>query len=285
MRRASGHPGGTPLTIDAEWFALLNDLLASGAARSPRGLATRDLSSRTVVVDARRPVLLNPARKLSYRFMAAEAYWILSGSDRVDEIAPWGEPIRAFSDDGVTFFGAYGPKFIEALPYVLAKLAADPDTRQAGFTLWRLNPPKTLDTPCTIALFFRRRKRLTREASIWEGTEEEVLDVHAFMRSSDVWLGLPYDVFNFSAIGWRVAAELNAATNAVLSPGVLYLTAASSHLYETNFAAARVAAATLPDREAAMVPSAFWSDPGEMMDLLKALRDTKKGDPLRWWER
>ena len=111
------------MTMNEAWKSVVTDLLTSGVTNFPRGFTTLDLSHRTVFVDARYPVLTNPIRKLSYRFMAAEAYWILSGSNRVDEIAPWGDPIRAFSDDGETFFGAYGPKVVAQLPYVIAKLA------------------------------------------------------------------------------------------------------------------------------------------------------------------
>ena len=189
------------------WLQTLDDLVNHGHVVSPRGQETRELPQRTIVVDMNRPVLNIPERNLGYKFMAAEAYWILTGDYRVETIAPYSKAISQFSDDGVTFFGAYGPKITHQFQYVLNKLVEDPDTRQAGLTIWRENPPQTKDVPCTVAIFF----------SIRRGE----LNCHVFMRSSDAWLGVPYDVFNFSMLSHAVCGCLNASKlkDFALTPG------------------------------------------------------------------
>ena len=215
-------------------------------------------------------MLCVPERQLSYAFMAAEAYWILSGDNRVETIAPYNQHISQFSDDGTTFFGAYGPKIFSQLDYVILKLCEDPGTRQAGLTIWQENPPSTKDVPCTIAVFFNIRNLK--------------LNCHIFMRSSDIWLGLPYDVFNFSMLAHLVCAELNQLSANVLEPGLLYLTMASSHLYDTNFDQAirctsgQVALSQNP------TPEQLFMSRSDLMTRLRLLRDTKPGDHLRWWE-
>ena len=172
------------------------------------------------------------------------------------------------SDDGETFFGAYGPKIVAQLDYVVAKLLEDQDTRQAGLTIWRENPPATKDVPCTVAAFFNIRNGQ--------------LNAHVFMRSSDVWLGVPYDVFNFSMLAHLVCAHLNKRGLRV-APGHLFLTAASSHLYAINWDDAKlcVMGDVLEQHE---TPHILFEDPGEMMDWLRDLRETRPGDDLRWWE-
>jgi thymidylate synthase len=56
------------------------------------------------------------------------------------------------------------------------------------------------------------------------------------MRSSDVWLGWPYDVFNFSMVGASVVLALRLHPKFEgLQLGELYLTAGSQHLYETHY--------------------------------------------------
>jgi hypothetical protein len=55
------------------------------------------------------------------------------------------------------------------------------------------------------------------------------LNVIVNMRSSDLWLGLPYDIFNFSMIGLAMAAEVDAA------PGSIRMHLGSAHIYEKNF--------------------------------------------------
>lgn len=209
------------------WLATLGKIFSEGLDVAPRGMKTLELQHHTVQLNMSQPVVLCPKRKLSYTFLAAEALWILAGDDRVETIAPYNNNIAAFSDDGHRFFGAYGPRIMEQFDYVTGKLLEDRDTRQAVMTIWRKNPPKTKDVPCTVAIMFSNRKGR--------------LHCHVFMRSSDAWLGLPYDVFNFSLLAAKVACEFNKRCDPreTLELGFLHLTAASSHLYEKNFAAAR----------------------------------------------
>ena len=266
------------LNADRVWLSQLADIFANGSPRAARKLHTLDLVGSHIVVDMMTPVVTVAERKLSYRFMAAEASWILSGSDKVSGIAPWNKNISQFSDDGVTFFGAYGPKIQDQKQYVIRKLREDPDTRQAGLTIWRENPPQTKDVPCTIAMFFSRR-----------GT---FLDSNVFMRSSDAWLGLPYDIFNFSMVTVDICNSLNAANRmspqapaaSAILPGRLHLTMASSHLYERDFAAATACLRSTADNQNP-VPDEYWR--GGMVTTatrLAVLRETSPMDKFRWWD-
>lgn len=250
------------------WLEALNDILTNGRLIAPRGQRTLELPQRTMEINTRKPVLTIPSRKLNYQFMAAEAYWILSGDNQVATIAPWNKNIAQFSDDGETYFGAYGPRIHAQLDYVVHKLLEDPDTRQAGLTIWRENPPATKDVPCTVAIFFNIRYNK--------------LNCHVFMRSSDVWLGVPYDVFNFSMLNHLVCAALRENDKDVL-PGTLYLTAASSHLYERNFEEARACLDTdvLPQHP---TPLRLFTNIDDLEICLRELRNSRPGDSLRWWE-
>jgi thymidylate synthase len=53
------------------------------------------------------------------------------------------------------------------------------------------------------------------------------------MRSSDVWLGLPYDVFTFTMLQNLAAADLGSEI------GTFYMNLGSSHLYASNFEGAK----------------------------------------------
>jgi len=258
------------MIFDLVWLETLEKTLAKGKEVSPRGRKTLELPQHTVEVDARRPVLMIPERKLSYQFMAAEAYWILTGDNRVETIEPWNKHITKFSDDGKVFAGAYGPKVVEQLNYVVKALAKDSDTRQAVMTIWRPNPPPSKDIPCTVALDFKMR-----------GAQ---LNCHAFMRSSDQWLGLPYDVFNFSMLTHLVCGLYHAnGTRPAIEPGTLYLTAASSHLYEEQWEDARKLIRNSYAQCTAKTPEKLYTSPAKLLATLEMLRDTKAGDSLRWW--
>lgn len=257
--------------LTSVWMLALAVTQGKGRRVLPRGMETKELMSQTYIIDMRRPVLTCPERKLSYRYLAAEAYWILSGDNKVATIAPYNDNISKYSDDGQTFFGAYGPKIVDQLPYVVAKLHEDPMSRQAGLTIWREKPGVTKDVPCTVAMFFHIRDNL--------------LHASVFMRSNDVWLGLPYDAFTFAMVAHLVCAHLNEDIGAnLLSPGELHLTAASSHLYKENFTAATRCAGygtNLPQR---LTPSELFISPKMTLEYLKDLRETKPGSALRWWE-
>jgi thymidylate synthase len=268
------------------WRTLLSSILLNGVEVSPRGQRTKELAQKTIEVDMRRPVLTDPDRKLSYQGMAAEAHWIVTGDSSLAGIEPWLPKMRDFSDDGLTLAGAYGPRIAEQMAYVVTKLMDDKDTRQATMTLWNRNPGPSKDYPCTVAMDFKRRPDP-------EYQDLEVLNMHVFMRSSDAWLGIPYDVFSFSMVAHQVCALVN--TNLSLqgkayepiTPGTLYLTAASSHLYERNWLEALACLAPftdLPDESQYLTPSFMYTQPDRLMSRLQMLRTTKPGDRLRWWE-
>ena len=137
-----------------EWLSELSWAFNKGNDVTPRGQLTKEVLQQTSIVSMRRPVITLPERKLSTKFLGGEAYWILSGDNRVETIAPYNKNIVNYSDDGVTFFGAYGPRILSQLDYVIDKLKSVADTRQAVLTIWRENPPETKVVPCTVSVQF-----------------------------------------------------------------------------------------------------------------------------------
>jgi thymidylate synthase len=219
------------------WNRVLEDVLDHGVICSPRGKRVKELIGYQSVIDMSRPVVNVTARKLGRRFMCAEAAWILSGDNRVATIKNYSPTIDSFSDDGVYYRGAYGPKIVDQITYAVDKLLEDPDTRQSVINIWRENPRESKDVPCTISVQFLIR-----------GDRLHVIDT---MRSSDAWLGVVYDWFNFSMLAGYVLLLLRERRDEArgslstslmferLSLGSLYLNAGSEHLYETNWEAAR----------------------------------------------
>lgn len=280
------------MNMNFEWYQALVSVMLHGEKVAPRGIAVRELMHRTIKVDMRNPVLTIPERNLNYRFMAAEAGWILSGSDRLEDLGSQADRLRPYSDDGLTLTGAYGPRFVRQLGYVVKALNDDPDTRQATMTIWRPEAARAYqdlgqvskDVPCTVAVDFKFR--------------DGKLSTHVFMRSSDVWLGLPYDVFTFTMMACRVAELLSYP----VLLGDLYLTAASSHIYDRNTDDASLLITAIQERLGSAnndpmaggkdlplefyMPETRLATPGRgVRDRLHALRGSRVGDPMRWWER
>lgn len=203
------------------WYNLLLEVMSKGARSAPRGQKIVEILNNTLEIDMKYPVVTWKARKMGYRFMVAEAAWILNGDNKVSTIGPWSKEISRFSDDGISFFGAYGPKFVDQSLYVSNTLLADRDTRQAVINIWRENPGPTKDVPCTINLQFLIR--------------DNKIHTVANMRSSDCWLGVPYDAFNFTMMTATIMLRLRQLGWDNLQLGTLYMNAGSRHIYERNF--------------------------------------------------
>jgi hypothetical protein len=109
-------------TTNMNWQGLLDVIMTSGIETSPRGKKTKELMGFKSMIDMNQPVITIKERGLGYKFMAAEAAWIMSGDNRVSTIAPFSKQISNFSDDGILFFGAYGPRIRDQLGHVTSGL-------------------------------------------------------------------------------------------------------------------------------------------------------------------
>lgn len=222
------------MTMDgtSAWRRRLGIILDSGRVVAPRGKRTLELlNPQPLVLDLARPVVTLRERKLNYRFMVAEALWILSGSNRLSPLTRFVKRMAEFSDDGETLAGAYGPPVTEQLPYVVKSLVHDRWTRQAVLTIWRPSPKPSKDIPCTIGMAFSVRDDADRGP---------LLHQSVWMRSSDAWLGVPYDMFSFAMVGVFVACAVNRllAHADTVGLGTLAIHMVSSHLYEPQWGVA-----------------------------------------------
>jgi thymidylate synthase len=173
------------------------------------------------VTSMRYPIVTNPRRAMDMRFAAAEALWIIRGDNKLSTLDPFSKMIKKFSDDGVILFGAYGPKVVAQIDYVVDTLAKLPESRQAVINIWRENPPASKDIPCTLSVQW-----LVRDGQLY------CIDT---MRSSDVWMGWVYDVFSFSCLSMVIALRLR-QRGLKLRLGRLVLNAGSQHIYQRDWA-------------------------------------------------
>jgi len=196
---------------------VLLDVMTFGQETHPRGFNCKELSP--YIIELHHPennILSDSVRKINKAFAAAEFLWMFHGKNDVEYISRFNSKITEYSDDGKIFYGAYGPKIIDQLPYVEKTLKEDPWTRQAILTIWRENPPKSKDIPCTIMLHFIRRPI-------------DTLNLIVYMRSNDIWLGLPYDIHNFTCIQMTIANKLK------LQLGSYTHVDGSLHAYEKDY--------------------------------------------------
>jgi thymidylate synthase len=203
--------------VNSEWRRLVTQTLKFGEHRLPRGNQCLSLFNQSSEISMIDPIFSLLERKINYRFMFAEARMILTGSNQTSFIEPYCKNILKFSDDGFVFQGAYGPKVTEQIRYIVDVLTKDRHTRQAVINIWRENPRESKDIPCTLSMQFIV-------------TNNDLLNMHVTMRSNDLWLGFPYDVFNFSMIAHFVSSMLYFHP----PPTTLYLNVADQHIYDRD---------------------------------------------------
>lgn len=118
--------------------------------------------------------------------------------------------------NGEVFHGSYGPRIRSQMPMAIERLMNDPGTRQAVVSIWDPlhDNQSRRDVPCTLGFqFLIRNERLVMITN---------------MRSNDVWLGFPYDVFQFTLLQKTVANCLG------LRAGTYVHNVGSMHLYESD---------------------------------------------------
>ena len=219
-------------SVDSAFINIIRDLLTNGHTTDSRNGPVREcLGAQIILENINHPFLMNERRKLSPYYACAELLWYLSGTDRTEMIEAYAPSYKNYAEDG-TAHGAYGQRLTSnledesscgenQLDLVIELLRKDPDTRQAVITFW--DASKDLcqdykDIPCTLSLQFLIRN--------------DVLVLITTMRSNDVWLGLPYDIFAFTCIQRLVAQALG------IQCGSYVHQAGSLHLYEKNWKSA-----------------------------------------------
>lgn len=162
-------------------------------------------------------------RKMPIRYAIGELLWYNSANPTWRAIYPFSKFWEKISDDGETINSNYGwcirKKFgFDQWEHCKKLLQKDVNSRQAIIHIKEArdlvnNPTKDLN--CTIALQF-----LLRDGK---------LDLIVTMRSNDIWLGLPYDLFNFTCFQIQMAMELN------VNVGTYYHNVGSLHLYKKDY--------------------------------------------------
>jgi len=207
------------------WYDRLTDMAKDGFKQPSRvgNVVGEVLNAVTVIYNPKKGMVHSPLRNLSIDYAVGELLWYLSGSDKLKDIVQYGKFWEQISDDGETLNSAYGYRIFKKFDfdqfnYVKALLKRDPLSRQAIIHIKdavdTIDYP-TKDVPCTVALQYHIR--------------DNKLHATTFMRSNDIWLGFPYDVFAFTSFQTLLAMQLG------VEIGEYTHIAGSLHLYERNW--------------------------------------------------
>lgn len=212
---------------------------------APRGMKVKErLGHSFRIADIRDRIPYIPHREFSIAYMIAELVWYLSGNNSTEWISNYSGFWRNISDDGTTANSAYGARIFKQHPYqgysetdltggmipdrcvpgtwtqwqyLKDELKKDSDSRRAVIHI-RMPQDSVLaqkDVPCTLSLqFFIRDGALHQVAS---------------MRSSDLILGIAYDIPAFTMFQELLAFELG------VECGSYTHISNSLHIYERHY--------------------------------------------------
>jgi thymidylate synthase len=236
------------------YINLLNDVYNDPEyVCAPRNMKIREsLGVSFRILNARNRLPYVPERKFSVGYVIAELLWYLSGNNSTEWIANYSSFWRKISDDGETANSAYGARIFR--PYSrIAELYGDPTVtpladnsspKSDDWTQWKwlveelvsdndsrravihIRSPwdaryATKDVPCTLTLqFFLRDDRVHQVAS---------------MRSSDLILGIAYDIPAFTVFQELLAIELAERLHRPIGVGTYTHISGSLHIYDRNF--------------------------------------------------
>lgn len=180
------------------------------------------INANLCVNDPTRNTMCECIRKMPLRYAIGELIWYNSRNRNVSSISTFSKFWNNIAESDGTVNSNYGycihDKFnFDQWDMVKNLIKNDSGTRQAVIHIKEArnvieNPTKDLN--CTVSLQFLLRNN--------------ALDMITTMRSNDVWLGLPYDVFNFTCMQIQMAMELN------VNIGKYYHNVGSLHLYKND---------------------------------------------------
>lgn len=183
-------------------------------------MAYEIINANLQLTDPTRNTMCECIRKMPIRYAIGELLWYNSRNITWKAIEPFSKFWKQLSDDGEHVNSNYGwcihDKYtFDQWEMVKQLLTKSPNSRQAVI---HIKEPRdvirrpTKDLNCTLTLQFLIR--------------ENKLDMIVNMRSNDAWLGLPYDVFNFTCMQIQMAMALG------VDIGTYYHNTASLHLYK-----------------------------------------------------
>ena len=208
-------------TIDGLWEVWYDRLTAQKLGDGSRDGEIRGevINAISILDDPTRNILKSKIRNLPMRYAIGEMLWYMSGSNSLKEIQKYTDGWDRMSDDGETVNSNYGycikHKFgFDQWEFVRNELEENPNSRRAVIHIKEASDKESKDVNCTVCLQFFIR--------------DNKLHLTTYMRSNDLWMGFPYDVFQFTNMQILMSMELGR------NIGTYTHIAGSLHLYERD---------------------------------------------------
>jgi len=213
-------------TVDDLLRAVLTRLVKVNTRITPSRGSARELSGAMLRLRNPRARLSRTETKGKLFSCLGELFWYLAKTNDLKFITYYLSHYEMESEDGRTVYGAYGPRLFDfkgsnPVASAIELLKRNPASRRAVVPLFEAADivEKHKEVPCTCLMQFLVRGRR--------------LHMLTYMRSNDVLLGLPHDIFAFTMLQEIVARSLG------IELGSYKHVVGSLHLYDSDRAKAR----------------------------------------------
>lgn len=201
---------------EVEYRNILNKILRTKNEVSSRTGKCYVVFNTSLKVDLREGFPMLTGRKMYWKTVKAEAEWMLSGSTNVKDLHKsgvhiWDQWANADGELGPT----YGAQLAKQWPLIVESLTNDPLSRRHIISLWDIDRIDDMALPpCYYAIQFY----------VFNGR----LNMTVTSRSSDVAVGLPYDIAVLAYLQHLMAAETG------WKPALLTFNSCNTHLNVEN---------------------------------------------------
>ncbi|QKZ07336.1 MULTISPECIES: thymidylate synthase [Pseudomonas] len=222
------------------YLDLLTDVITNGVGKGDRtGTGTKAVFARQFRHNLANGFPLLTTKKLHFKSIANELIWMLSGNTNVKWLNENGVTIW---DEWATESGDLGPvygeqwtawptkdgKTINQIDYMVETLKNNPNSRRILFHGWNVEYlPDESKSPQQNALEGRQALppcHLLYQAFVHEGH----LSMQLYIRSSDVFLGLPYNTAALALLTHMLAQQCD------LIPHEIIVTTGDTHAYANH---------------------------------------------------
>jgi len=207
-----------------EYHSLLNLIINTGVQKSDRtGTGTLSVFGHQMRFDLQSGFPLVTTKKIHWKSVVYELLWFLKGETNIKWLNDRGVNIwNEWADEQGELGPIYGSQWrswpdtngnvIDQIAEVISILKNNPDSRRAIVSAWNVGEiNKMALPPCHILFQFY--------------VADRKLSCQLYQRSSDVFLGVPFNIASYSLLTMMVAQVCG------LEPGEFIWTSGDTHLY------------------------------------------------------
>lgn len=214
--------------VDKQYLELLQDILDNGVEKTDRtGVGTLSVFGRQLRFDLNEGFPLLTTKKVHYKSVLGELLWFLSGSTNANELREkygvtiWDEWANPETGDLGRVYGAQwrswndGIQQIDQIKDIINQIKFSPDSRRHLVLAWN---PAEIDNmalpPCHYSFQFY--------------VANNKLSCLFNMRSTDVFLGLPFNIASYATLTMMIAQICD------LELGELIYSGGDVHIYKNH---------------------------------------------------